>query len=118
MYRKWKAGQITEEECKKIANICTKRVRKAKVQNELRFVKEIFKKTRFFNNVRSKRKNKGTVGLLHREDGELPKGNREKAELLNSYFTSVFSQKENSTQFSANEMKETVTLFRNIKSVV
>lgn len=45
------------------------------------------------------------MGLPHGEDGELLRGIREKAELLNSYFTSGFSPKNNSAQPDPSSIK-------------
>ena len=47
----------------------------------------------FFKYVNSKRKTRENVGPLLSEGGVLVTGDAEKAEILNAFFTSVFSEK-------------------------
>ena len=46
---------------------------------------------RFWSYVRSKIKTKSTIGQLGLPDGSYTNDNQEKAELMNSYFASVFA---------------------------
>ena len=47
----------------------------------------------FFSYVSSKRQTKDIVAQLHNGDGKMITEDKEKAEVLNSYFSSVFSHK-------------------------
>uniref|UniRef100_A0A8D0DX11 Reverse transcriptase domain-containing protein n=1 Tax=Salvator merianae TaxID=96440 RepID=A0A8D0DX11_SALMN len=94
MFKKWKEGDISKEEYNAICRNCRISVRKAKAKNELRIAREAKNnKKGFWGYVRSKRKVKEAIGPLQNEKGDLVKNNIQKAELLNSYFASVFSQK-------------------------
>ncbi|XP_050791465.1 uncharacterized protein LOC127040991 [Gopherus flavomarginatus] len=93
-YKKWKLGQITKDEYRKITQECRGKIRKAKAQNELKLAMGIKgnKKT-FYQYIRSKRKTKDRVGPLLNEDGETVTGDLEMAEMLNDFFVSVFTEK-------------------------
>ena len=92
--RKWKEGQATKEEYSQVAQKCQKGVRDAKAENELRLARDAkSNKKAFFRYVSSKRQRKEMVVQLLNEDGKLITDDKEKAEVLNSYFGSVFSKK-------------------------
>jgi len=67
-------------------------VRNAKAQLELKLARDVknYKKV-FFRNVNNKRKQNETVIRLLNRRGELVTNNAEKAEVLNTSFTSVFT---------------------------
>ena len=93
-YRKWKEGQATREEYRQVAQNCRNSVRKAKAENELRLARNAkSNKKAFFRYMHSKRQKKELVVQLRNEDGKLITEDKEKAEVFNSYFGSVFSQK-------------------------
>uniref|UniRef100_A0A8D0CDV4 Reverse transcriptase domain-containing protein n=1 Tax=Salvator merianae TaxID=96440 RepID=A0A8D0CDV4_SALMN len=98
MFKKWKEGYISKEEYNVVCTNCRASIRKAKARNELRLARETKNnKKGFWGYVKSKRKVKEAIGCLQSENGELIKNDIEKAELLNSYFVSVFSKKDSVT---------------------
>ncbi|KAK4832290.1 hypothetical protein QYF61_021689 [Mycteria americana] len=74
VYQRWKSGQILIENYKGIARVCRNAVRKAKAHLELKLARDVknYKK-----------------GFFRR--GELVTNNTEKAEVLNTFFTSAFT---------------------------
>ena len=87
-------SQATKEEYRQVAQKCQNGVRDAKAENELRLARDAkSKKKAFFRYVYSKRQQKEMVVQLLNEDGTLITDDKEKAEVLNSYFGSVFSKK-------------------------
>ena len=64
-------------------------------------------KKRFFGYVRCKKKSKEVVGLVCGYDGVMVTGDRDKAEVFNTIFASVFSQKEKDIQLGENEAENT-----------
>ena len=81
-------------------------MKKAKAQNELMLAREVKNnKKRFFGYVRSKKKSKEVVGSVCGDDGVMV-ADRDKAEVFNTFFASVFSQKEKDIQLGENESKD------------
>ncbi|XP_073518171.1 uncharacterized protein [Phyllobates terribilis] len=98
MFIKWKEGGISKEDYNAVCRSCRARIRLAKADNELRLARYVkSNKKEFWGYVKSKRKVKDAIGFLQDENGEMVREDVEKAELFNSYFASVFSQKENVT---------------------
>ena len=60
----------------------------------------------FFNYVSSKRKTRENVGLLLNDMGALVKEDTEKAELLNTFFASVFTTKTDAWELQTPEVRE------------
>ncbi|GAB0181915.1 mitochondrial enolase superfamily member 1 [Grus japonensis] len=84
--------QLSVENYKGIARACRDAVRKAKVQLELKLAEDVknYKKG-FFREVNNKQKQKKNIVPLLNRRGELVTNNTEKAELLNIFFTSIFT---------------------------
>ena len=64
-------------------------------------------KESFFGYVLSKKKSKEVVGSVWGDDGVMVTADRDKAEVFNTFFALVFSQKENDTQVGENEAENT-----------
>ncbi|KAK2149969.1 hypothetical protein LSH36_428g01051 [Paralvinella palmiformis] len=60
----------------------------------------------FWRYYKSKLKNKTGLGDIQKEDGSLTNDDHEKAEILNKYFTSVFTREDTDTKLIMNERQE------------
>ncbi|CAM5102191.1 unnamed protein product [Natator depressus] len=93
-YKKWKVGHMTREEYKNIARACRKDIRRAKSHLELQLARDVkSNKKGFFRYVGNKKKAKESVGPLLNEGGNLVTEDVEKANVLNAFFPSVFTNK-------------------------
>ncbi|CAM5091720.1 unnamed protein product [Eretmochelys imbricata] len=93
-YKKWKIGQMTREEYKDLARACRGEIRKAKSHLELQLAKDVkSNKKGFFRYFSKKKKVKESVGPLLNEGGNLVTEDVEKANVLNAFFASVFTNK-------------------------
>ncbi|CAM5131267.1 unnamed protein product [Natator depressus] len=93
-YKKWKVGQMTREEYKNIARACRSDIRKAKSHLELQLARDVkSNKKGFFRYVSNKKKVKESVGPFLDEGGNLVTEDVEKANVLNAFFASVFTNK-------------------------
>ncbi|CAM5102330.1 unnamed protein product [Eretmochelys imbricata] len=93
-YKKWKIGQMTRDEYKNIARACRSEIRKAKSDLELQLARDVkSNKKGFFRYVSNKKKVKESVGPLLNEGGNLVTEDAEKANVLNAFFASVFTNK-------------------------
>ncbi|KAM6036240.1 uncharacterized protein LJ206_001286 [Theristicus caerulescens] len=91
-YQRWRSGRLSVENYKGIARVCKDAVRKAKAQLELELARDVKNhKKRFFRYVNCKQKQKENIGPLLNSRGESVTNNAEKAEVLNTFFTSVFT---------------------------
>ncbi|CAM4569362.1 unnamed protein product [Caretta caretta] len=93
-YKKWKVGHMTREEYKNIARTCRNDIRRAKSHLELQLARDVkSNKKGFFRYVGNKKKAKESVGPLLNEGGNLVTEDVEKANVLNAFFASVFTNK-------------------------
>uniref|UniRef100_K7EZK6 Reverse transcriptase domain-containing protein n=1 Tax=Pelodiscus sinensis TaxID=13735 RepID=K7EZK6_PELSI len=89
----WKLGQMTREEFKCIVRECRGVIRKAKAQMELRLAKGVKdNKKGFYRHVNKKVIREGVQSLMD-EGGNLVTEDVGKAEVLNAFFASVFTDK-------------------------
>ncbi|CAM4592414.1 unnamed protein product [Caretta caretta] len=85
---------MTREEYKNIARACRNEIWRAKSHLELQLARDIkSKKKGFFRYVGNKKKAKESVGPLLNEGGNLVTEDVEKANVLNAFFASVFTNK-------------------------
>ena len=91
-YKLWKQGHVTWEEYRDAVRTCRRRIRKAKAQIELNLVRDVKnnKKT-FYRYIGQKRQAEMGIPSLVNLKGELASTDKEKAEVLNEFFASVFT---------------------------
>ena len=84
-------------------------MKKAKAQNELMLAREVTITRRVFlaMSVEKEKKSKEVVGSVCEDDGVMVTADRDKAEVFNTSFASVFSQKEKDIQLGENEAENT-----------
>ncbi|KFM04153.1 hypothetical protein AS27_10717, partial [Aptenodytes forsteri] len=92
MHRQWKQGQVSSEEYRDLAQLCRDGASKAKVRLELNLARDTKNnKKGFYRYVNHKRKVKESVPSLMSRTGKLVATDKEKAEVLNNIFASVFT---------------------------
>ncbi|KAM6381950.1 uncharacterized protein FN964_003655 [Alca torda] len=92
VYNKWKKGLTPWEDYKNATRVCRDETGKAKAALELDLARDVkHNKKSFYKYIGSKRKTREVVGPLLNEAGVMVTEDAEKAELLNAFFTSVFS---------------------------
>ncbi|GAB0180871.1 hypothetical protein GRJ2_000552400 [Grus japonensis] len=105
-YRGWKQGQVAWEEHREIVRAARDQVRKIKALIELNLARDIKgNKKSFYRYVSDKRRTRKNVGPLQKETGDLVTQDIEKAEVLNDFFASVFTDKCSSHTAQASEGK-------------
>ncbi|PKU46095.1 rna-directed dna polymerase from mobile element jockey- hypothetical protein [Limosa lapponica baueri] len=92
VYTEWKKGLTAWEDYKNVVRVRRDEMRKAKASLELKLARDVkVNKKGFFNCVGGKRTTRENVGLLLNETGAMVTEDAEKAELLNTFFASVFT---------------------------
>ncbi|GAB0210014.1 mitochondrial enolase superfamily member 1 [Grus japonensis] len=93
-YRGWKQGQVAWEEYRETVRAARDQVRKAKALTEISLARDVKdNKKSFYRYVSDKRRTRENVGPLRNETGDLVTQDREKAEVFNDFFASVFTGK-------------------------
>ncbi|GAB0207578.1 mitochondrial enolase superfamily member 1 [Grus japonensis] len=93
-YRGWKQGQVAWEEYRETVQAARDQVRNAKALTELNLARDVKdNKKSFYRYVSDKRRTRENVGPLWNETGDLVTQGMEKAEVLNEFFASVFTDK-------------------------
>ena len=74
--------------------LCREKIRKAKAQLELSLVFKVKENSKcFYKHINSKRKTRENLHPLSDAEGNLVTKDRDKAEVLNAFFASVFNSK-------------------------
>ncbi|KAM4642928.1 uncharacterized protein AAGF69_015296 isoform 1-T2 [Amazona ochrocephala] len=93
-YKRWKQGLAAWEEYRDVVREARDKVRKAKAQLKLNLARDVKDNRKgFYRYTANKRQTKGNVGPLQKLSGELATLDLGRAEVLNDFFTSVFSSK-------------------------
>ncbi|GAB0185737.1 mitochondrial enolase superfamily member 1 [Grus japonensis] len=93
-YRGWKQGRVAWEEYRETVRAAREQVRKAQALIEISLARDVKdKKKSFYRYVSDKRRMRENVGPLRNETGDLVTQDMEKAEGLNDFFASVFTEK-------------------------
>ncbi|GAB0185045.1 mitochondrial enolase superfamily member 1 [Grus japonensis] len=96
-YRGWKQGQVAWEEYKETVRAARDQVRKVKALIEINLSRDVKgSKKSFYRYVSDKRKSRENVCPLWKAMGDLVTWGMEKAEVLNDFFASAFTDKSSS----------------------
>lgn len=102
------AGQVIQEEYRDIVQVCRDGHRRAKAHHlELIIARNVKgNKKIFYMFISRKRKTWGNVGLLLIGEGDLVTRDTEKAEVLNTFFTAVFTVKTSLQELQDSHMRK------------
>jgi len=91
-YRQWKQGWVAWEEYSDADQTLRDGIRKTKVEMELNLVEDVKNnKEVFFRYIDKKRQGEESILPMINEKGELASTDMEKAEVLNAFFSLVFT---------------------------
>ncbi|PKU36355.1 rna-directed dna polymerase from mobile element jockey-like [Limosa lapponica baueri] len=91
VYHLWKKGQATQEEYRHLVRLYREKIRKAKAQLELNLATNIRDNKKCFYKYINKKRVTENVHPLLDDGGNFATKDKEKAEMLNAFFASVFN---------------------------
>ena len=101
IYLLWKKGWAIRKEYKEVVKMCREKIRKAKARLELNLAAGVKgNKKLFYKYINSKRRTRENLHSLLDEAGNVTTEDKEKTDVLNAFFTSVFKRQTSYPQVS------------------